>query len=1141
MPPPSTTPASANFGFLAQYEVGLVSLAAQAETLFAIDPAASIGKTRLLAELLAQESAARIGLYTTREEPQSDLLRRLRDRGALPREVEDYFHSIRRAGNEAVHRNAGDHGAALHALKLARVIAVWFVRSFGKDRSFKPAPFEPPRLPADATDALRAELAELRDALAASQSAHEAAQGAARAAEAARLGAEERARLEATERAAAEALMEEAAQRESDMLARLAQVQASALVAAPAAVTAVVERAANAEPLDLDEASTRRLIDEQLRAAGWEVDTATLRWSEGTRPRKGANLAIAEVPTEAGPADYVLFVGLTPMAVVEAKRAAKNVSEVLKQSARYARAFRASGDMTPVGPFADAERERYRVPFLFSSNGRPYLKQVAEGSGVWFRDARNPSNLARPLVDWYTPEGLLGLLRQDIEAAHEKLEAEPTDYLNLRGYQLRAIAAAEHAIEKGARSALLAMATGVGKTRTCIGLCYRLLKTGRFRRILFLVDRSALGEQTANAFKDARLESLQTFDSIFDMKTLDDVRPDAETKLHIATIQGMVKRVLYPNDDASYVPPVDAYDCVVVDECHRGYLLDREMSEGEQVFRSQDDYFSKYSRVLDYFDAVKIGLTATPALHTVEIFGQPVFTYSYREAVVDGFLVDHEPPTRIVTALAEDGITFLAKEKVEVYKPTTGARQLMLLPDEVRVDIEQFNKQVHTENFNRVVCQTLANHIDPTVGGKTLIFCTTDFHADMVVRLLKEAFAEAYGSVEDDAVIKITGTSDRPLELIRRFKNERQPNVAVTVDLLTTGVDVPTITNIVFLRRVRSRILYEQMLGRATRLCEDLGDGTAKEVFHIYDAVDLYSALEPYSSMKPIAQPVSISFTQLLTELAEVKDAAHREEVFQQLVVKLDRKRRHLDGRNLEAFEQAAGQTPAELLAWLRQSGPDAARAWLGEHADLGMILDRPSEDGGGGMFISTHADGVRRVERGYGDGKQRPDAYLDAFAKFLREHLNDLPALLVVTQRPRELTREQLKSLALALDKAGYPEAHLRAAWRDRTNQDIAASIIGHIRQAALGDALVPYPQRVDRALKKILGSRAWTAPQRKWLERIGHQLEVEVVVDRSALDRGQFAAQGGFDRMNKVFDGKLEGILGDLVDEVWKAAAKA
>src|SRR5688500_7659111 len=161
----------------------------------------------------------------------------------------------------------------------------------------------------------------------------------------------------------------------------------------------------------------------------------------------------------------------------------------------------------------------------------------------------------------------------------------------------------------------------------------------------------------------------------------------------------------------------------------------------------------------------------------------------------------------------------------------------------------------------------------------------------MVVAFLKEAFTEQYGSVDDDAVAKITGAADKPMQLIRKFKNERLPSVAVTVDLLTTGIDVPEIVNLVFIRRVRSRILYEQMLGRATRLCEDLhGDGQPKERFMIYDAVDLYAALEPYTSMKPVVTQPKITFQQLLQELATVTDPVALGEIKDQLVTKLQQK-----------------------------------------------------------------------------------------------------------------------------------------------------------------------------------------------------------------------------------------------------------
>jgi len=178
------------------------------------------------------------------------------------------------------------------------------------------------------------------------------------------------------------------------------------------------------------------------------------------------------------------------------------------------------------------------------------------------------------------------------------------------------------------------------------------------------------------------------------------------------------------------------------------------------------------------------------------------------------------------------------------------------------------------------------------------------------------------------------------------------------------------------------------------------------------------------------------------------------------------------------------------------------------------------------------------RVERGYGQAT-RPEDYLAAFRRFITENVDQIPALIVVTQRPRDLTRAQLRALRLQLDEAGFSEAHRRTAWRETTNQDIAASVVGYIRHVALGQPLLAHSQRVQTAMQTILASRPWTEPQRQWLERIGKQLEQEVVVDREAIDSGQFKAMGGYQRLNRIFQGQLDDILHDLAEAMWQAAA--
>ena len=459
---------------------------------------------------------------------------------------------------------------------------------------------------------------------------------------------------------------------------------------------------------------------------------------------------------------------------------------------------------------------------------------------------------------------------------------------------------------------------------------------------------------------------------------------ESDTRVHIATVQAMAQRLLLGVEEGS--PTVDSYDLIVVDECHRGYLLDRELSDRELRFRDFNDYVSKYRLVLEMFDAVKVALTATPALHTVQIFGRPVFVYSYREAVVDGYLVDHEPPLRIRTKLSSEGIRWEAGDEVQILDPRTGQLDLFTTPDELKFDVEAFNREVITEPFNRVVCEALADELDPLSPYKTLIFCVSNQHADLVVLLLKEAFAQRYGRVPDEAVAKITGSSDKPAQLIRRFKNEAFPNVAVTVDLLTTGVDVPEICNIVFLRRVNSRILYDQMIGRATRLCDAIG----KDSFRVFDAVGLYDALQTFTDMKPVVVNPKIPFSQLLEEIQST-EGEDWQLVREQLIAKLRRKQRHLSETAEARFRLLSGEEPDAFIERLQQLPETEARAWLGRIEGLGELLDAQWEVRAEPRFLSDHDDELLSIERGYGEA-QRPEDYLEGFSAFVRDPGNDCP-----------------------------------------------------------------------------------------------------------------------------------------------------
>ncbi len=823
-----------NFHFLLQKWGILANLGETAENNVFNDPNTTIIKIRMFAETTAKYVLAFEEIRETYDTSQVDRLNALKRDDLISDELYEMFDTIRKKGNKAVHEAGyGTEEEAKVIVHMAFRIAVWFMQVYGEWGFEEPEYIEPVKQ----TKINKVEMQKLTQSY------------------------------------------EEKVSKLEEQLEKLRKEQSN--VPNEEKQRRKQESKRFSSNIELTEAETRTIIDEQLRRAGWEVDTENLRFGKGIRPQKGKNIAIAEWPLKKGFADYALFIGLELVGIIEAKRKSKNILSDIEQAKNYARLVVQQDEEIILKPYGD-----YFVPFLFATNGRSYLNQLEEKSGIWFLDARKSTNHPRPLKAWYSPEGLKELIKQDLDKATKELQDEELGYLNLRPYQENAITSVENALSQKQREILLAMATGTGKTRMAIGLIYRLIKHNRFKRILFLVDRSALGRQAEAAFKDSKLENFHSFTEIFELQTLDDQKPNPETKVHIATVQGMLKRLFYSNSD-THIPTVDQYDCIIVDEAHRGYTLDKEMTEVELEFRDHNDYVSKYRKVLEYFDAVRIGLTATPALHTVEIFGEPVFTYSYREAVIDGYLIDHEPPYQFETALKKSGIKWQVGEEVEVYDTRVGMIEKEVLEDEVNIEVTQFNKTVITESFNRVILSELANHIDPYDLGKTLIFAATDDHADMVVRILKEELENVHGEIEDNSVMKITGSIKDPLQAIKLYKNERLPNIVVTVDLLTTGVDVPSITNIVFLRRVRSRILYEQMLGRATRRADDIG----KDHFSIYDAVGIYESLKPYTTMKPVVASPKVSLTQLAEEIEQLENEEHLKQHKDQFIAKMQRRK----------------------------------------------------------------------------------------------------------------------------------------------------------------------------------------------------------------------------------------------------------
>lgn len=1067
-----------NFSFLETEFPILYNIGQAAEFNLHQDPVTCLFKLRQFGERLTDYLFEEHHLDFPYDNTFHNRIKNLELERVIPSQVKDLLNSVKHKGNIAVHQNKASQKDAEELLFTSFKIARWFYQSYSEEnQSLSTVQFQlPAKLDArHALNELEKEHAELQKQF--------------------------------------EKLLQE-----RDKSALPAEKQEEIRVRS--------EKAAS--KIEMSEAETRTLIDEQLKLAGWEVDTKTLNFKKcKTLPQRGRNLAIAEWPCEEKWADYALFIGFDLYGIVEAKRYASDISTDLHQSKIYAEKVGAKHEASLVGKW-----DKYHVPFLFSTNGRPFLEQIKTKSGVWFLDVRNQFNRSRVLQGWYSPEGLVKLFEKDRKESELKLQSEPIDFLEaetglgLRKYQIEAIRAVERKLiaKPEDRRTLITMATGTGKTRTIIGLAYRLIQSNRFQRILFLVDRRLLARQAINAFKDNKIIGLNTFAEIYDVKELKHLTPELDTRLHFATVQGMVKRLFY--NEGEDIPAIDQYDCIIVDEAHRGYLLDRELDEDDLEFRDQKDYVSKYRMVLDYFDAHAIGLTATPALHTTEIFGNAVYTYSYREAVIDGYLIDHEPPILIKTQLGEEGIKWEKGEKPKIYdKESNSIVELEQLEDELKIDISGFNKQVITESFNRTVIKELVKSLDPDGDDKTLIFAATDEHADRVVQYLKEEFEAIKVDVPDNAIQKITGKSYDPEEQVARFKNEKYPNIVVTVDLLTTGVDVPAICNLVFLRRIKSRILYEQMLGRATRRCDEIG----KEVFQIYDAVKIYETLEDFTQMKPVVSNPKASFQQLVEELDQIEKEERTKRQIEALIAKLQRKRKYLEKDKEDAFlYNSKGESVDSFLEDLKSKKPADAVAKVKSVPTLWKFLDelKPSPVG---TLVSEHEDRLLGIERGYGKG-QKPADYLDNFAKFIQENQNRIEALKIVTSRPAELDRKSLKELMLALDQAGFNTPSLKAAWKEAKNEDIAADIISFIRTLSLGSSLVSHEERIKRAVDSIRKLKDWNKIQLKWIERFELQLLRETILRKEDLDQPPFSENGGFDRLNKLFEDELEQVINQL-----------
>jgi type I restriction enzyme R subunit len=886
------------------------------------------------------------------------------------------------------------------------------------------------------------------------------------------------------------------------------------------------------------EAATRvKRIDPRLVAQGWQIvdHDPAVPASAYTRH------AVRELPTASGPADYALFVDGRVVGIVEAKKTAVDPQNVLVQAERYARGVEGS-------PFLF---HGYRVPFLYSTNGEE----------TWFRDVRSAAELSRRVADFHTPRALAERLAHDLDAACAALAATANDPPRIRPYQRDANAAVEAAIGQRRRRILHAMATGTGKTFTSVNLIYRLLKSGVVRRVLFLVDRRVLAAQAVRAFAAFAPEASLKFDKIYEVYSQpfrrSDFDEEEETKVdlkrippsylldpdpakpfvYVSTIQRIAinlfgKDAVFSSedaaasgeeDDADRLPiPIHAFDLIIADECHRGYT-----SAEVSLWRA----------TLDHFDAIKVGLTATPTDNASAYFDHAVPPYGLKAAIHDGFLVDWDL-VPITSGVRMNGVFLKEGEQVELVNPATGKRLIDTLEDERKFETGDLERRITVPDSNRKIIEEVRKHalLHEARHGrfpKTLIFAVNDIpkisHANQLVTLCREAFGRGEKFVE-----KITGSPDvdRPLQRIREFRNRKEPGVVVTVDMLSTGVDIPDLEFIVLLRPLHSRVLFEQILGRGTRKGEKHPSKSHFTVFDCFGGTLVAYFKDTTDSTSELPAAPSRTIPEIVEAVWQNDDRAYNVSC---LVKRLHRVDKEMAGAGRDAF--AAFVPDGDLATFARKlsgkldSDFTGTMKLLREPAFQKLLLHYPRPERS--FTVAYHVVDTVSSElylRDSGGAQYKPHDYLEAFSRYVHENQDRIAAIRVLLDRPRSWSPEALSELKRSLGATleQFTVERLQFAHAARYKKDLV-DLISMVKHAARAEEpLLTAAERVDRALARLTAGTPVPAAQQPWLDRIRAHLVENLSIDREDFTLMPiFAREGGWKAANDAFGGELAPFL--------------
>lgn len=878
----------------------------------------------------------------------------------------------------------------------------------------------------------------------------------------------------------------------------------------------------------------KRLVDSMLKASGWKVAP----FVHGKPLTTQHCFAIEEYPTAAGPADYALCVKGQIIGIVEAKKLSLGPQNVLIQAERYSRGLE----------HTEVRFGEFGVPFLYSTNG----------DVIWHHDIRHDLNRSRQVARFHTPEALSEMMQRDFDESLRHLQDLPNKSKKLWPFQREANDAIEKAVGDRKRAMLVAMATGTGKTFTMVNEIYRLMKSGVAKRILFLVDRRSLAAQAVRAFASFEADHGLKFDKVYELYSQKFQKEDfgEEEKfdpkllpssyllspkpgnafVYVSTIQRMTINLFGREavwggeeeieEEAEKIDiPIHAFDLIVADECHRGYT-----SSEAAIWR----------KTLDHFDAIKIGLTATPAAHTTSYFKDIVYRYEYERAVREGFLVDYDV-VKIKSDVRLKGIFLKEGEEVGVVNPETGSKKMDVLEDEREFDSTSVEHDITSPDSNRKILEEIKKYAlehEERYGRfpKTLIFAVNDLphtsHADQLVDIARDVFGKG-----DAFVQKITGsaTVDRPLQRIREFRNRPNPAVVVSVDMMTTGVDIPDLEYIVFLRPVKSRILFEQMLGRGTRRGEKFPDKSHFVVFDCFDGTLFEYFRQATSITAEEPTPPNRTLHEIIEDIWVNRDRDYNIRCLTKRLLRVEKEMHGDARRDFAAFlpEGDVGAFAKNLYGSLKNDftgimsllrNPDFQRLLL-EYKRKSRVF-----------FVShTTEDQVSSewLIRGL-DGKEyRPEDYLVAFSEYVKSHVSDVQAIGILLKHPQDWNPEVLKGLRdkLAATPQRFTQENLQRAHEIRHKKPLV-DIISMVKHAENQQSpLLNAAERVDKTFKQIISGHTLSAEQLKWLERIRVHLQENLSIDQEDFENQPvFADFGGWGNASKVFQGQLPILIKEI-----------